>query len=338
LAQVEFDMLRRSSKLQEIAASDLRPDHAAYLADEATLAREVVLEGVGLHSGEPITLKLSPAPKGSGIRFLRSDLSGAKPIPARYDHVIDTTLSTVIGHDDVNKVSTVEHLMSAVAALGLTNALVEVSGPEVPVMDGSAQVFAEAIEAAGLRPQPAVRQALLIREPVEIVDGIKRAAFLPQAAGENHNGLSLSFEIEFDNQVIGREQFSVDLTDPRFADEILHARTFGLLKDVQMMWDLGLAKGGSLDNCIIVGEDRVMNEDGLRYEDEFVRHKILDAVGDLSLAGAPIIGRYEAVRSGHALNNRLLKALFARPEAWELVELDGFFGEPEAPLMAVSAD
>jgi UDP-3-O-[3-hydroxymyristoyl] N-acetylglucosamine deacetylase len=287
---------------------------------QMTLAAPIVLEGVGLHSGAMIRMVLHPARAGFGIVFRRTDLDGnagpaATDIPALYDHVCETTLSTAIGNASGASISTVEHLMAALSGLGVDNALIEIDGAEVPVMDGSSKVFVDAIEAAGLKALNAPRRAIRILKPVIVEDGLKRAALLP---GE---GFRLAFEIEFDNPVIGREAIEADFNDPAFAGEILRARTFGLLKDVEAMWQMGLGRGGSLENTVVVGEDRVLNEDGLRFEDEFVRHKVLDAVGDLALAGAPLIGRYEGVRAGHAMNNRVLRALFADASAYEIVDL-----------------
>ncbi|MFZ3032513.1 MAG: UDP-3-O-acyl-N-acetylglucosamine deacetylase [Parvibaculum sp.] len=302
---------------------------------QTTLNAPVVLEGVGLHSGKMIRMDLHPAGAGFGIVFRRTDL-GDKPaevtdIPARYDHVGDTMLSTVISNETGVSVGTVEHLMAALSGLGIDNVFVEINGPEVPVMDGSSQVFVETIEAIGVKPLHASRRAIRILKPVVVQDGLKRAALLP---GE---GFKLAFEIQFDSPAIGHQSIEADFLSPSFRDDILRARTFGLLKDVEAMWAAGLGLGGSLDNTVVVDGDRVVNEDGLRFHDEFVRHKVLDAVGDLALAGAPLIGRYEGSRAGHAMNNRVLRALFADRSAWEIVELGANGAEAERP-MAVPAE
>jgi UDP-3-O-[3-hydroxymyristoyl] N-acetylglucosamine deacetylase len=304
---------------------------------QTTLSAPVVLEGVGLHTGRMVRMDLHPACAGFGIVFRRTDLGDARAdvtdIPARYDHVGDTTLSTALRNDVGTSISTVEHLMAALSALGVDNAFIEVNGPEIPVMDGSSREFIETIGAIGLKSLNAPRRAVRILKPIVVEDGLKRAALLP---GE---GFRLAFEIEFDNPVIGRQVIEADFNDPSFNEDILHARTFGMLKDVEAMWSAGLGLGGSLENTIIVDGDRVLNEEGLRFDDEFVRHKVLDAVGDLALAGAPLIGRYEGVRAGHAMNNKTLRALFADRSAWELVELGAAPVAAEARrAMAVPAE
>jgi len=302
---------------------------------QTTLNAPVVLEGVGLHSGKMIRMDLHPAGAGFGIVFRRTDLGDAPAevtdIPARYDHVGDTMLSTVICNEAGVSVGTVEHLMAALSGLGIDNVFVEINGPEVPVMDGSSQVFVETIEAIGVKPLHASRRAIRILKPIVVQDGLKRAALLP---GE---GFKLAFEIQFDSSAIGHQAIEADFNSPSFRDDILRARTFGLLKDVEAMWAAGLGLGGSLDNTVVVDGDRVVNEDGLRFHDEFVRHKVLDAVGDLALAGAPLIGRYEGSRAGHAMNNRVLRALFADRSAWEIVEL-GANAEEVQQAMAVPAE
>ena len=303
---------------------------------QTTLAAPVVIEGVGLHTGHMIRMDLHPAAAGFGIVFRRVDIDSADraatDIPARFDHVGDTTLSTAIRNEAGASISTVEHLMAAISFLGIDNLLIEINGPEIPVMDGSSQVFIETIEAVGLKSIDAPRRGIRILKPVIVEDGLKRAALLP---GE---GFKLAFEIEFDNPVIGHETIEADFNDPAFKDEILRARTFGFLKDVEAMWKMGLGLGGSLENTVVVDGDKVLNEEGLRFADEFVRHKVLDAVGDLALSGAPLIGRYEGLRAGHAMNNRVLRALFADASAYEIVDLAS--GEPvdSQKLRAVPAE
>lgn len=285
---------------------------------QMTLARPVVIDGVGLHSGSNIHMVLHPAEADRGIVFRRTDLVAggreASDIPASHDHVADTTLSTAIGNASGATVSTVEHLMAAFSVLGIDNALVEIDGAEVPVLDGSSEIFIDRIEAAGLEKLDAPRKAIRILKPVVVEDGQKRAALLP---GE---GFKLFFEIDFDNEVIGHQEIEADLRDPFFAEDIMRARTFCLRHDIEAMWAAGLAKGGSLDNAVVVDKHAILNEEGLRYDDEFVRHKLLDAVGDLSLSGMPLIGRYEGSRAGHAMNNRVLRALMADRSAWEIVD------------------
>ncbi len=308
----------------------------AVACPQKTLSAPVVLEGIGLHTGHMIRMDLHPAGAGFGIVFRRTDLGdvpiNVTDIPARYDHVGDTMLSTVIRNEAGTSIGTVEHLMAALSGLGVDNVFIEINGPEIPVMDGSSQVFVETIEAIGLKTLNASRRAIRILKPVVVEDGLKKAALLP---GE---GFKLAFEIDFDNPVIGRQTIEADFMDPAFSDDILRARTFGLLKDVEAMWGAGLGLGGSLDNTVVVDGDRVLNEEGLRFDDEFVRHKVLDAVGDLALAGAPLIGRYEGMRAGHAMNNRVLRALFADRSAWEIVELGGVSTGEIRRAMAVPAE
>lgn len=321
MRETEFQAI----KLEEARAH--RRGRAAPIAcPQTTLASPIVIEGVGLHSGRPIRMDLHPAGAGCGVLFSRTDLGqlGAyiTDVPALHDRVGETTMSTTIRNDAGTTVGTVEHLMAAFAALGVDNVFIEIDGPEVPVMDGSSRVFVEAIEAVGLKTVAAPRRAVRILKPVVVEDGCKRAALLP---GE---GFTLSFEIDFDNEVIGRETIEADLHAPDFRANFLAARTFGLLKDVEALWKTGLGLGGSLQNTIVVDGGRVLNGDGLRFADEFVRHKVLDAVGDLALAGAPLIGRYEGVRAGHAMNNGLLRALFADASAYDVVE----FGAPAVEI------
>ncbi len=287
---------------------------------QTSLADIASCEGVGLHSGEMIALVIYPAPANFGIKFRRSDLvaelgAEAATIPARYDSVTETMLGTVIENAAGAKVSTVEHLMAALAGAGVDNALIDVSGPEVPVMDGSSQVFLDLIAATGLHMLDAPKQALRITREVIVEDGLKKVALKP------HDGFSVSVEIEFDTPVIGHQSSTLTLMNGTFARELGSARTFGFLKDVEMMKQLGLGLGGSLDNAIVIDQDAVLNEDGLRFDDEFVRHKALDAVGDLALAGLPILGAFEGTRPGHEMNNRVLRALFADPANYEIVSL-----------------
>lgn len=305
-----------------------RQRRAAALAyPQMTLAVPVVIEGTGLHSGKTIRMTLRPADADHGIVFRRVDLEGgrdATDIRARHDHVVETTMSTVIGNAAGARVGTIEHLMAALSGLRIDNALIEIDGEEVPVLDGSAEVFVERIEAAGLMALDAPRRAIRILKPVVIEDGAKRAALLPG------DGFRLAFEIDFDNPVIGRQAVEADLYDPCFADDILRARTFGFLKDQEALKAAGLGRGASLENAIVIDGENILNEEGLRYEDEFVRHKVLDAVGDLSLSGLPLLGRYEGARSGHAMNNRVLRALMADETAWETVD----FVEPSTAMYA----
>lgn len=283
-------------------------------ARQKTLKSRISCSGVGLHSGRRVTLTISPAAMGTGIRFKRIDVAGSPVIPARWDYVVDTRLCTVIGNADGVTVGTVEHLMAAFSGLGVDNAIIEIDGPEVPIMDGSADAFVFLIECAGLVEQSANRKHIRILQTVTVGDDRASASLMPAPFA------SLDFALDFANPAIGRQEKSVRLVDDAFKRELSRARTFGFAEDVELLQKAGLARGGSLDNAIVIGADRVLNREGLRYGDEFVRHKLLDAMGDLYLAGATIEGRFLGTRSGHALNNRLLRALFADMDAWMYVE------------------
>ncbi len=266
-------------------------------------------------------MSLKPAAPGTGIVFRRIDMlrgpglrSRDGDIPADWRHVIDSRLCTIIGNSAGAKVGTIEHLMAALFGAEIDNLLVEIDGAEVPVMDGSSAPFLFLIECAGVVEQDAPRRAIEIVERVVTDDGKRSLAFLPGS------GFSIGFEIDFDSEVIVRQQCLVRLTPAAFKAEISRARTFGFAHEIGALRAAGLVRGGSLDNAVVISGDQILNRDGLRYEDEFVRHKILDCVGDLYLAGAPIIGHVQAVRSGHKLNNQALRSLFARPHAWRYVE------------------
>jgi UDP-3-O-[3-hydroxymyristoyl] N-acetylglucosamine deacetylase len=285
------------------------------VARQKTLKSRINCSGVGLHSGRRVMLTIGPAPVDTGIRFKRTDPAGlGAVIPARWDHVVDTKLCTVIGNDNGVVVSTVEHLMAAFSGLGIDNATIEIDGPEVPIMDGSADAFVFLLECAGLVEQSAPRKRIRILKTVTVSDEKASAALIPAPCA------SLDFALDFANPAIGRQEKSVRLGEDSFKRELSRARTFGFAEEVELLRKAGLARGGSLDNAIVIGTDRVLNREGLRYGDEFVRHKMLDAMGDLYLAGAPIEGRFLGARSGHALNNRLLRALFADSDAWDLVD------------------
>lgn len=275
-----------------------------------TLGASVVFEGVGLHSGQTMACALRPAPVGAGVTFIRTDLAGDNRIPARAEAVIRTQLGTVIGNAAGAEVSTIEHLMSAFAALGVDNAVVELDGPELPIMDGSAEPFVRLIDQAGVEPQNAPRHYIEIVEPIEVIEGDKRAALVPADRFE------MAFEIDFASAAIGGQRIDIVLDETAFRDGLAASRTFGFLHEVEALRKAGLARGGSMDNCLVIDGDQLMNPEGLRSTDEFVRHKALDALGDLYLLGAPLIGRFEGVLAGHTLNNALARALLARPEAW----------------------
>jgi UDP-3-O-[3-hydroxymyristoyl] N-acetylglucosamine deacetylase len=259
-------------------------------------------------------MAIRPAPAGSGVVFVRSDITDRdNRIPVTAEAVGRTQLNTEIVNVAGVAVATIEHVMAAFAALGVDNVLVDVDGPEVPIMDGSALPFVELLDRAGRRAQDAPRAYIQILEPVEVTDGDKRAALTPASAFE------IDFEIAFASTAVGRQRVALTVTETSFRDELASARTFGFLSEVEALRKVGLARGGSLDNCLVIDGDAVLNEGGLRMEREFVRHKAMDAVGDLYVLGAPLLGRFEARYAGHALNNLLVRALIARPQAWRLV-------------------
>jgi UDP-3-O-[3-hydroxymyristoyl] N-acetylglucosamine deacetylase len=284
---------------------------------QTTLADQVVIEGIGVHQGRPARVVLHPAEAGSGITFLRTQLANGRErlIEARSHAVRDTQLCTVIGDDTGATVATIEHLMAALAGLGIDNVLVEVDGPEMPILDGSSRLFVEAIDQVGLRTLAAPRKMVKVLKPVRVEHGQSVVELLPRA-----EGFRLDVEIAFDSKVIGRQAFGIDLDPTAFRRDIAAARTFGFMRDVERLWKAGLALGASLENTIAVGEDAVVNPEGLRFPNEFVRHKLLDAIGDLSLAGYSIQGHYKAFCPGHKLNAMILDALFADRSAYALVE------------------
>jgi UDP-3-O-[3-hydroxymyristoyl] N-acetylglucosamine deacetylase len=283
-------------------------------APQRTLAKAVECSGIGVHSGAKVNMRLIPAEADTGIVFFRTDLlNGARTIPARWDHVVDTRLCTVLGNDHGGKVGTVEHLMAALHACGVDNVTIEIDGGEVPVMDGSSESFVFLIEVAGTVAQAAPKRVLEILAPVEVEHNGKTARLLPADAQ------SYNVTIAFDRAPIKTQSCDLTLTPANFKGQISRARTFGFFEEAEQLQKMGLARGGSLDNAIIIKGDSILNEGGLRYDNEFARHKVLDAVGDLALAGMPIRGRFEGYCCGHALNNQLLRALFATPSAWRMV-------------------
>jgi UDP-3-O-[3-hydroxymyristoyl] N-acetylglucosamine deacetylase len=285
---------------------------------QRTLKTAIGCTGVGLHSGTRVTMVLHPAEPDTGIRFRRVDIAGQGAIvPANWASVSDTRMNTCLSNEDGVVVGTVEHLMSALAGMNIDNCLIEINGPEVPVMDGSAAPFLFLIECAGTVEQSAPRRAIRVTKRVVVKDGDRMAALTPSP------GFSLRFEIDFNSTAISRQEIFVNMTRGAFKSEISRARTFGFEQEVAMLRSAGLARGGSLDNAVVIDStgSKVLNDDGLRYGDEFVRHKVLDAIGDLYLAGAPIIGHFHGVRSGHAMNNQLLRALFADSSAWTVVPM-----------------
>jgi len=281
---------------------------------QRTLKNVIRATGVGLHTGEKIYLTLRPAAVDTGIVFRRVDLADPVEIRACPENVGDTQLSTSLEKDGV-KISTIEHLLSAFAGLGIDNAYVDVSAPEVPIMDGSAGPFVFLIQSAGVEEQKAAKRFVRIKQRVVVEEGDKRACFEP------FDGFKVSFAIDFDHPAFTANTrcASIDFSSTSFVKEVSRARTFGFLRDIEMLRERELALGGSMDNAIVVDDYRILNEDGLRYEDEFVKHKILDAIGDLYLLGHSLIGSFSGSKSGHALNNKLLQTLLADKNAWEEV-------------------
>jgi len=282
---------------------------------QRTLGKTISAAGVGLHSGERVEITLRPASENSGIRFRRVDCDPAQEIKAHANNVTDTRLGTTISQNNVS-VMTVEHLLAAFAGLGIDNACIDIRGPEVPIMDGSAASFILLVELAGIIEQSAPKKFLRIKKNVKVEEGDKFAEFKP------FNGYRLSFKIEFEHPMIQHKltEFSFDFSTLTFLNEISRARTFGFLKEIETLRANNLALGGSLDNAIVLDDYRILNQDGLRFEDELVRHKILDAIGDLYLMGHILVGEFNGYKSGHELNNKLIRKLYADESAWEEVE------------------
>ena len=284
---------------------------------QRTLKNVIKATGVGLHTGEKVYLSLRPAAPNTGIVFRRVDLPEPVDIPATPQNVGETTLSTTLVKGDV-KVSTVEHLLSALAGLGIDNAYVDVSAPEVPIMDGSAGPFVFLIQSAGVEEQNAAKRFIRIKKPIRVNDGDKWACFEP------YDGFKVTFTIDFDHPAFSEDMqsASIDFSSTSFVKEVSRARTFGFMRDIEALRKRRLALGGSMDNAIVVDNYRILNEDGLRYADEFVKHKILDAIGDLYLLGHSLIGSFEGYKSGHGLNNQLLRNLLNQADAWESVTFE----------------
>jgi len=280
---------------------------------QRTLKTSIRATGIGLHTGDKVFLTFHPAPIDSGIVFRRVDLDPPVEIEARPENVGDTTLSTCLIKGDV-RISTVEHLLAAMAGLGIDNAVIDVSAPEVPIMDGSSSPFVFLIQSAGVKEQDKAKQFVRIKKRITVSDGDKSATFEP------YDGFKIEFKIEFDHPVFkkSKQTAQIDLTGTSFVREISRARTFGFMNDIEYLRANNLAMGGSMENAIVLDQYKVLNEDGLRYNDEFVKHKILDAIGDLYLLGNSLIGAFTGIKSGHALNNKLLRALVADADAWEL--------------------
>ena len=281
-----------------------------------TLKNTVNLNDIGLHSGNMVTIAIHPAPADHGIVFKRVDITDKNNlILARWDKVVDTRLCTVIGNEDGVIVGTIEHLMAALRGCGIDNALVEIDAGEMPILDGSSQVFVKLFDEAGTVQQDAPRRAIRIKKEVRYVEGNREVILSPS------NVPVYGGQIDYANPTIGSQRYEMKLVNGNFKHDLADCRTFCLLQDVEMMQANGLALGGSLDNAVVVNDEGVMNEDGLRCENEFIRHKLLDAIGDLSLCGGLFLGRYEGLRIGHEMNNKALHALFADDEAWEIIDL-----------------
>ncbi|MBZ8135199.1 UDP-3-O-acyl-N-acetylglucosamine deacetylase [Afifella sp. IM 167] len=282
-----------------------------WYGSQRTLRQEAELTGVGTHSGKSVTLRLCPAEPGTGIVFQRRDANGNDiSIPARSSSLGGTELCTILADPSGVSVATIEHLMAAVSAFFIDNLIIEIDAGEVPVMDGSSMPFVEAIDEVGIVAQNAPAHAIRVLKPVRVEHGSSWAEFIPQ------DSRRFTVEIDFDCPAIGRQKQSINVTPQSFRREIARARTFGYMKDVKLLWSKGLALGSSLDNAVVISDGKVMNPEGLRYPDEFVRHKLLDAIGDLSLAGAPIIGHYRSYRGGHKVNAMALDALMSDRSAW----------------------
>ncbi|MCP4350194.1 MAG: UDP-3-O-acyl-N-acetylglucosamine deacetylase [Desulfobacterales bacterium] len=277
---------------------------------QRTIAKPVSCSGLGLHSGKEVNLTIKPAPINHGIKFTRTDLLNCPAISAHFNMVVDTSLATVIGYDGFI-VSTIEHLMASFAGLSIDNAIVEIDDYEVPVMDGSAGPFTSLIRSAGIKEQAGPKCYFVIKEPIELKENERSVAVYPAQKRQ------ITCTIDFDHPMVKKQSYSVEVSDDVFEHEISSARTFGFLHEYEYMKRFGLARGGSLDNAVVLGKDNVVNDGGLRFQDEFVRHKLLDCIGDFSLIGMPILGHIVANKSGHAFNHAFLKKFFAEKKSWE---------------------
>jgi UDP-3-O-[3-hydroxymyristoyl] N-acetylglucosamine deacetylase len=285
-------------------------------ARQTTLREQVTVSGIGVHSGLPVNLTLSPADADTGIVFSRTDAQGReREVRADFRAVTATELATVLGDESGVLCSTAEHILAALCGLGVDNAMVEIDGPEVPIMDGSAAPFVAAIDQAGIVQLNKTRRYIKVLKPVRVAKGEAFGELRPY-----ESGFRLDIEIDFPSVMIGRQSIALDLTADSFRRDLSRARTFGFMKDVSALWSAGKALGASFENTLVLSDNRILNAEGLRYPDEFVRHKALDAVGDLALAGAPIIGAYRSVRGGHRLNHAVLVALMSDPTAFEVVD------------------
>ena len=302
-----------------------RRELCTIMVRQRTLKNSIQANGVGLHTGEKVYLTLHPSAPDTGVVFRRIDLNPVVEIPAKAENVGDTMLSTTLIKDGV-RVSTVEHLLSALAGMGIDNLIIDVSAPEIPIMDGSAAPFVFLLQSAGIEEQDAPKKFIKVKRPFTVEQDGKQATFKP------FDGFKINFAIDFDHPVFENQTLnaSIDFSSTSFVREVSRARTFGFMHEFEYLRAKGLARGGSLDNAIVVDESQILNEDGLRFEDEFVKHKILDAIGDLYLMGNSIIGEFDAHKSGHGLNNASLLALIAEKDAWEMVTFAG--DTDEAPI------
>lgn len=299
----------RSAETAKSKSLSVRNDHR-----QKTTVAPAIIAGVGVHTGDRVRLAVRPAPVGTGIVFVRTDIKDRdNRIPVSGEAVVDARLNTMIENPAGVRLSTIEHLMAAFAALGVSNAVVEVDGPELPILDGSALQFVQLLDRAGFRRQEAPVRYIEILEPIRVQDGDKTAALLPCDRYE------MRFEIDFDTPVIGNQVVDFVVDEETFRTEIMAARTFGFAHEVEALRRAGLARGGSLENAVVIDGDQILNPGGLRMEREFVKHKALDAIGDLYVLGAPLLGRYEGVKAGHAINNLLVRELLANPQAWREV-------------------
>lgn len=285
---------------------------------QRTIKQPIATTGVGLHKGNKVQLTLRPAPVNTGLVFRRVDLNPAVDIPANAEFVRDTRMCTCLINDDNVRVSTVEHLLAALAAMGIDNLIIEVDSHEIPIMDGSSHPFIYLLQSAGIEEQKAAKKFIKIKQPVRVEEGDKWAELLP------HDGFRIDFAIDFDHPAIANtgQQLSINFSSNNFVKEISRARTFGFMKDIEMLRANNLALGGSFDNAVVLDEFRILNTEGLRYDDEFVKHKVLDAIGDLYMGRHTILGHLRAFKSGHALNNQLLRAVLQQQEAWEFVTFE----------------
>jgi UDP-3-O-[3-hydroxymyristoyl] N-acetylglucosamine deacetylase len=301
---------------------------------QQTLKNSIHCSGVALHSGAKVSMVLHPAEADTGIVFRRTDSAGGSEVRALWRNAVETPLCTTLVDAKGNQVATVEHLMSALNACGIDNAVIELNGPEVPIMDGSAAPFVFLIECAGVETQSSPRRALRILSEVSVSEPHRSASLAPGS------GFTVGFEIDFPNTLIGHQEWFTEVSESAFKRDVARARTVGFVQDIEKMRAMGLARGGSLDNAIVVNGQEILNDEGLRFANEFVRHKVLDSIGDLYLVGTPIIGHFQGDRAGHALTLRLLQALFAEEEAWEWTELTAapvVAGAQAQPNRAVAA-